>query len=245
MAVVVADSFPVRRSSCIIREFAANHQERVICSNFGFPLAERIQFLPYWNCFQFLALLRDSHKFPGLQSLEFNRGFSPHPYAVGRETRAYRYPVWGELMRLMQLAFLLKKNQSILGPEEIHPVILRFRVFFFRISSRRPSLARDFVVTGKCASVASPCEGCGLTSCRNFFSAASRTRCCPIVSPNFSNSVGVRSFSASSVSRSSFLRVSTLISVSFVVVHHMSKLELAIVYKENAYNRVERASWLE
>ena len=42
MAVVVADSFPVRRSSCIIREFAATHIERVTCSNFGFPLAERI-----------------------------------------------------------------------------------------------------------------------------------------------------------------------------------------------------------
>ena len=29
MAVVVADSFPVRGSSCIIREFAATHIERV------------------------------------------------------------------------------------------------------------------------------------------------------------------------------------------------------------------------
>ena len=45
---------------------------------------------------------------------------------------------------------------------------------FFRISSSPPSLARDFVVTGSCASVASPIEDCGLTSCRNcrnFFSA--------------------------------------------------------------------------
>ena len=85
----------------------------------------------------------------------------------------------------------------------------------------------------------------GLTSCRNFFSAALRTRCYPLLSPNFSKSVGVRSFSASSVSRSSFLRVSTLVSVSFVVVHHVSTLKLAIVYKVNSYNRVKRASWLE
>ena len=42
MAVVVADSFLVQRSSCIIREFVATHIERVTCSKFGFPLAERI-----------------------------------------------------------------------------------------------------------------------------------------------------------------------------------------------------------
>ena len=42
MAVVVADSFPVRRSSCIIHEFAATHIDRITCSNFVFPLAERM-----------------------------------------------------------------------------------------------------------------------------------------------------------------------------------------------------------
>ena len=40
MAVAVRESFPVRRSSCIIRKFAATHIERVTCSNFGFPLPE-------------------------------------------------------------------------------------------------------------------------------------------------------------------------------------------------------------
>ena len=42
MAVVVADNFPVQRSSCIICKFAATDIERVTCSNFGFPLAEQI-----------------------------------------------------------------------------------------------------------------------------------------------------------------------------------------------------------
>ena len=56
---------------------------------------------------------------------------------------------------------------------------------FFRISSSPPSLAREFVVTVSCASVASPCEGCGLTSCRSFFNAGSRTRRGPILSPSF------------------------------------------------------------
>ena len=42
MAVVVADNFPVQRSSCIICEFAVTDIERVTCSNFGFPFAERI-----------------------------------------------------------------------------------------------------------------------------------------------------------------------------------------------------------
>lgn len=41
MSEVIADSFPVFRSSCIIREFAATHEDRVICSNFGFPFAAR------------------------------------------------------------------------------------------------------------------------------------------------------------------------------------------------------------
>jgi len=71
MVVVVADSFPVQRSLCIIREFAATHIEMVTCSNFGFPLVNysKLQFLPHQNYFQVLALLRNCHKFPGLQNL--------------------------------------------------------------------------------------------------------------------------------------------------------------------------------
>ena len=100
---------------------------------------------------------------------------------------------------------------------------------FFRISSKPPSLASDFVVIGSLAPVASPGEGFLFTSFCNFFSAASRTHFCPMLSPKFSKFIGVKSCRAFLVSRSSFLRISTLASVSLVAVHHMSKLKLAII----------------
>ena len=69
-------------------------------------------------------------------------------------------------------------------------------------------------------------------------------------------SVGVRSCRASSVSRSSFLRVSTLASVSLVVVNHVLNLKLAIVVRKKkmltivfnasaGYNRVMTHNWLQ
>ena len=69
-------------------------------------------------------------------------------------------------------------------------------------------------------------------------------------------SVGVRSCRASSVSRSSFLRVSTLASVSLVVVNHVLNLKLAIVVRKKkmltivfnasaGYNRVMTHIWLQ
>ena len=69
-------------------------------------------------------------------------------------------------------------------------------------------------------------------------------------------SVGRRSCRASSVSRSSFLRVSTLASVSLVVVHHVLNLKLAIVVRKKkmltivynasaGYNRVMTHTWLQ
>ena len=69
-------------------------------------------------------------------------------------------------------------------------------------------------------------------------------------------SVGVRSCRASSVSRSSFLRVSTLASVSLVVVNHVLNLKLAIVVRKKkmltivfnasaGYNRVMTHTWLQ
>ena len=75
---------------------------------------------------------------------------------------------------------------------------------FFRISSKPPLLTSDFVVIGLLTPVASPGEGFSLISFHNFFSATSRTRFCPMISPNFSKSAGVRSCRASLVSRSSF-----------------------------------------
>ena len=95
---------------------------------------------------------------------------------------------------------------------------------FFRISSKPPLLASDFVVIGWLTPVASPGEGFSLASFHNFFSAASRMCFCPMLSPSFSKSVTVRSCRASSISRSSFLRISTL-------VHQVSKLKLAIIIR--------------
>ena len=93
---------------------------------------------------------------------------------MGQETRADRYPV-GEELKCLTLEVLLGKRRSILGPEEILPASLHFKIFF-RISSRPPSLAGDSVVIESLALVASPGEGISLTSFRNFLSAASRTR---------------------------------------------------------------------
>ena len=56
---------------------------------------------------------------------------------------------------------------------------------------------------------------------------------CPMLSPGFSKSVGLRSCRASLLSRSSFLRISTLVSVSLVTVHHVSNLKLAIIIRTN------------
>ena len=74
---------------------------------------------------------------------------------------------------------------------------------FFKISSNPPSFAKDFVVTG---SLLSLCSVRTFVSCLKFLTADSRTRFCPTLSPNSSTSFGVRSFRASSLSRSSFFK---------------------------------------
>ena len=142
---------------------------------------------------------------PRLTKFGINKGFSPCLMPAfcwwPRNTcgslsscdRVDEFRVAWDLPDLLRLVVPRAKRES---SSELVPSIL------FRISSRLPSFARDLVVTGMLSSVVDSVTSVSF----NFLKAASKTCFLPKLSPKASVSFEVRSFRASSLSRSSFVR---------------------------------------